>query len=78
MSEEKTKYWYEIKGMKYYEVEGAVFRQDDGPLEVYQDGNPGKWAPYTGDTHRIHMQSNILTLEEVTPYMDVPNPYMKK
>ena len=60
--------------MKYYEIEGAVFRQDTGPLEVYCDGKgdkPGYWEKYSGDAHRVKMGSNELTLAEVKPYMDV-------
>lgn len=59
--------------MNYYEVEGAVMREDDGkPMELYH-GN-GKWVPYTGDAFRVYRQSNELTLDEVKPYMDVERP----
>ena len=60
--------------MKYYEIEGAVFRQDTGPLEVYRDARgdkPGYWEKYSGDAHRVKMGSNELSLAEVGPYMGV-------
>lgn len=59
----------ELKNEKYYEVEGAVLREVTwGKLELYI-GN-GKWKPYTGDPDRIYRLSNVMTLEEVKPYMD--------
>jgi hypothetical protein len=61
---------------KYYEVEGAVLRESPPkPMELYI-GN-GKWREYTGDIWRVYRQSNALTLDEVKPYMDVPNPHKK-
>jgi hypothetical protein len=57
--------------MKYYEVEGAVMRKDAGKrMELYCGA--GKWEQYTGDESRIYNQSNVLTIEEVKPYMDEP------
>jgi hypothetical protein len=52
----------------YYEVEGAVFRWRSGfAMEVFARG---KWKPYAGDVHRVKMKSNVMTFEEVQPYMD--------
>lgn len=58
--------------MRYYEVEGAVMREDADekkPMELYVGG--GKWKKYTGDEFRVYRQSNEMSLEEVKPYMDV-------
>ena len=56
---------------EYYEVEGAVFRsRNDVPLELFNQ-KTGKWGRYTGDSGRVFMQSNPMTLAQVRPYMDV-------
>lgn len=55
---------------KYFEVEGAVFRQvANQPLEIYF--GDGEWKKYTGDSDRVFRMSHPCTLEEVKPYMDV-------
>lgn len=54
---------------KYYEVEGAVFRESNGgKMEVYSE-RTGQWKPYEGDVSRVYRLSNPMTLEEVQPYM---------
>lgn len=56
---------------KYYEVEGAVFRQQSGvPLELFNQKS-GEFRPYKGDATRVFGQSNPMTLDEVRAYMDV-------
>lgn len=58
-----------MEDAKYYEVEGAVFRKLPGKkLEIY-DG-AGEYSDYTGDQSRIYRQSNVMTLDEVKPYME--------
>ncbi len=57
-----------VKKIKYYEVEGAVLREANGKLELHI-GND-EWKPYTGDPERIYRQSNVMTLDEVKPYME--------
>ena len=57
---------------KYYEVEGAVFRDESGNLEVFSD-RTGKWKTYEGDADRVYRLSNPMTLEEVQPYMAAPD-----
>lgn len=55
--------------VRYYEVEGAVFRERKGEaLEIYFGG--GKWNPYQGDAFRVRQLSNPMSLDEVRPYMD--------
>lgn len=57
------------KAVKYYEVEGAVLRESaTGQLEIYTGKDT--WKAYTGDPDRIYRQSNVMSLEEVQPYMD--------
>ena len=53
---------------RYYEVEGAVFRQAGGAMEVYSE-RTGNWKPYEGDADRVLRLSNPMSLEEVQPYM---------
>ncbi len=66
-----------MDNVKYYEVEGAVFRKPaEKPMEVYFDGQG--WTKYKGDDSRIYRMSHVLTLEEVKPYMDVPRPVAEK
>lgn len=56
---------------KYYEVEGAVFRQRKGvPIEIFSQKS-GEWKPYKGDASRVYGQSNPMSLDDVRPYMDV-------
>jgi hypothetical protein len=56
----------------YYEVEGAVFREEHGDdgvrMQVYSDRS-ASWSPYKGDWSRVRSQSNPMSLEEVKPYM---------
>ena len=56
---------------KYYEVEGAVFREQAGKLEVFSD-RTGQYKPYEGDADRVYRLSNPMTEEEVKPYMGKP------
>lgn len=57
--------------IKYYEVEGAVFRERPGAdMEVFVN-QTGEWEPYEGDEGRVLRMSNPMSLEEVRPYMDV-------
>lgn len=56
---------------KYYEVECAVFRQEEGKLLEIMDQKTGEWRKYTGDIFRVFRNSNPMTLDEVRPYMDV-------
>jgi hypothetical protein len=53
---------------KYYEVEGAVFRDGGGEMEVFSDRQQ-VFSPYTGDVWRVLRLSNPMTLEEVAPFM---------
>lgn len=62
---------------RYYEVEGAVFREAEGRMHVF-DEDVGKFTPYDGDRTRVRRQSNVLTLEEVKPYMTVRPPRGRK
>lgn len=59
-----------MKDIQYYEVEGAVFRQQPGkPMEVY-GCRSHQWKPYQGDEFRVTRMSNPMSLDEVKPYMD--------
>ena len=50
---------------KYYEVEGAVFRDPpDCKMEIY-NSETKEWKPYTGDRFRVTRQSNPMTLAEI-------------
>lgn len=54
---------------RYYEVEGAVFRQQQSqPMEIYYGRD--QWKPYKGDEFRVTRMSNPMSLDEVKPYMD--------
>jgi len=53
---------------QYFEVEGAVFRDAGGKMEVYLE-RTGQWKPYEGDVDRVRRLSNPMTLDEVKPYM---------
>lgn len=56
---------------KFYEVDGAVFREGDGHMEVYVHRS-GSWEPYKGDEYRVRRLSNPMSLEEVKAYMIEP------
>lgn len=59
-----------MSDIQYFEVEGAVFRQQAGQdMEVFLNSS-GKWGPYQGDANRVLRMSNPMSLEEVRPYMD--------
>jgi len=59
-----------VSDIQYFEVEGAVFRLQDGQgMEVFLNSS-GKWDPYQGDADRVLRMSNPMSLEEVRPYMD--------
>lgn len=57
-----------MDGERYYEVEGAVFREIGGRMEVYSD-RLGAFKPYEGDDGRVRRLSHPMSLEEVKPYM---------
>lgn len=59
-----------MSGDRFFEVEGAVFRERGGKLELFMQ-DTGNWSPYTGDAARVYRMSNPMSLEEVRPYMDV-------
>ncbi|UVE18350.1 hypothetical protein NVV93_02810 [Pseudomonas sp. LS44] len=56
-------------GEKYYEVEGAVFREGARGLEVYS-AKDDDFEPYQGDPWRVYRLSNPMSLEEVQPFID--------
>jgi hypothetical protein len=54
---------------QYYEVEGAIFRENSaGEMEVFSDRRQ-VCNLYTGDVWRVFRLSNPMTLEEVAPFM---------
>lgn len=55
---------------QFFEVEGAVFRERGGKMEVFLQDS-GAFKPYQGDADRVRRLSNPMSLEEVRPYMDV-------
>lgn len=56
--------------IQYYEVEGAVFREQPGrPMEVF-GCKSHEWKPYQGDPFRVRRMSNPMSLDEVRPYME--------
>lgn len=55
---------------RFFEVEGAVFRERAGKMEVFLQDS-GEFKPYEGDADRVRRLSNPMSLEEVRPYMDV-------
>lgn len=52
----------------YYEVDGAVFLDDGGKMQVYSEKTKA-FKPYEGDVDRVYRMSNPMSLEEVKPYM---------
>lgn len=54
---------------RYYEVEGAVFRELDGRVMEVWSRRRGDFVPYQGDESRVRRMSNPMSLEEVRPYM---------
>ena len=56
----------EVKGVEYYEREGAVFRKQPGKkVEVYQAG----WSEYDGDTYKLKHTSSVISEEEANEYI---------
>lgn len=59
-----------MSDVQYFEVEGAVFRQQEGQdMEVFLNRS-GQWSPYQGDAGRVLRMSHPMSMEEVRPYMD--------
>jgi hypothetical protein len=56
--------------MRYFESEGALFRGEQFPAEVFRSGG---FAPYKGDAAKVYMFGNEISEDEAKAMMEGGN-----